>query len=209
MSIYAVANNIVKATGYLPQRIVFNIKTYYENKARQGRKIIGPAIIICNHHTVYDYAGLLFLFWNRTLRVQMAEVLFEKKPLGIFLKAMGGIYVNRDITDYGFIDESESILRKGGVVGIFPESRIPREGEEKPLPFAPSAAYLALRSGFKVIPVYTNGKYFSKERARMVIGVPMNASDYVDESLTDKENIERVTEAFRDKIIELGKLIEQ
>lgn len=209
MSIYAILNGVVKVTAYLPQRIVFNIKTYYENKTRQSRRIDGPAIIICNHHTVYDYAGLIFLFPGRTLRVQMAEVLFEKKLLGVFLKAMGGIFVNRKANDYSFVDASTEILRKGGVVGIFPESRIPLPDEEKPLPFAPSAAYIALSTGVKVIPVFSNGKYFTRERARMVIGEPMCASDYVDESLTDKENIARVTEVFRNKIIELGKLIDE
>ena len=92
-------NAFVKATGWLPQKIAFRTKIEYEDKAVQDRHIKGPAIIICNHTSVFDYAVLLFVFFTRTLRVQMAELLFQKQPLGLFLKMMGGIYVIRDTHD--------------------------------------------------------------------------------------------------------------
>ena len=197
-------NWFVKITAWLPQRIVFNTKVYYQDKSVQGRHIKGAAIIASNHTSVFDYAALLFVFFTRTLRVQMAEVLFDKKPLGLFLKMLGGIYVNRDIHNFDFLYKSEEILKKGGVVGTFPESRIPRPGEKTPLAFKPSTAYLALTANVPVIPVYTNGKYFCKERARVIIGTPMNPMDYADDSLDDKENIALFTNALRQRIIELG-----
>ena len=64
-------------------------------------------------------------------------------------------------------------------------------------------AYLALRSGAPVIPVFTDGKYFSLRRARVMIGEVMYAGDYMDDSLSERENIVRVNKAFRDKIMEL------
>lgn len=197
-------NGFVKVTGWLAQKIVFRTKIYYENKKIQARKIKGAAIIISNHTAVYDYAAFLFVFPTRTLRYQMAEVLFQKKGLGRFLKAMGGIKVDRNSFNFGFIEESKRILEKGGVVGIFPESRLPKPGEEKPLPFKPSAAYLALYSGVPVIPVYTNGEYFTKKRAGVMIGTPMNAAELYDESKDEKTNLAEISEKFRQKIIELG-----
>lgn len=198
-------NGFVKVTGYLIQKIIFRTKIYYEDKKVQSRKIKGPAIIISNHTSVYDYAVFLFVFPFRTLRYQMAEILYKKKVLGLFLKCMGGIYVNRDTHDFSFIYKSEEILSRGGVVGIFPESRIPLPNEERPLPFKVSAAYLALSSNVPVIPVYTDGVYFKKSRARVIIGTPLLASDFVDQNLNDKQNLERVSEALRNRIIELGK----
>ncbi|MBQ1685110.1 MAG: 1-acyl-sn-glycerol-3-phosphate acyltransferase, partial [Clostridia bacterium] len=109
--------------------ICFRTKVYYENKAVQSRRIRGSAILVSNHTAVYDYAVMLFVFFTRTLRYQMAEVLFRKKVLGPFLKNMGGILVDRDSTNYSFMSESARILEQGGVVGIFPEGRLPREGE--------------------------------------------------------------------------------
>ena len=37
----------------------------------------------------------------------------------------------------------------------------------------------------------------------------MYADDIADDNLSDRENIERVTEAMRNKIIELGKMLDE
>lgn len=198
-------NAFVKITAYLPQLLIFRTKVYYEDKSAQSRRIKGGAIIISNHTSVWDYAEYLFVFFFRTLRAQMAEVLFEKKPLGLFLKMMGGIRVNRGANDFACVTKSEKILEKGGVALIFPESRLPLKGEERPLPFKPGAAYLALLSGAPVVPVFTNGKYFSKKRARVIIGKPIYARDLIDDSLSEKENLARITDIMRDRIISLEK----
>ena len=191
------------------QAIVFRLRVLYEDSAVQTRRIKGPAIIISNHTTVFDYAAFLFVFFSRTLRYQMAEVLFKKRPLGLFLRMLGGIRIDRDSRDYGFIARSEDILRNGGVVGIFPEGRLPREGEERPLPFRPGAAYLALLTGVKVIPVYTGGGYFAKGRSKVVVGAPFYAAELTEEGLTEKENIDLVSRRMRERVIELGKLSDE
>lgn len=198
-------NWLVKITGWPPYRIVFNTAVYYEDKSVQGRKIKGPAIVICNHTSVWDYALLLFVFLTRTLRCQMAEVLFKKKGLAWFLRCMGGIFVDRHELSSGFIGKSGEILKSGGVVEIFPESRLPLKGEERPLPFKASAAMIALKAEVPVIPVYTNGCYFTTKRARVIIGKPINVHNYVSEERTEKENIRYISEVLREKIIDLEK----
>ena len=198
-------NAFVRVTAYPVQLPIFRTKVYYEDRRVQSRRIKGGAIVICNHTSVWDYAALMFVFFFRTLRAQMAEVLFEKQPLGLFLKMMGGVRVDRNVYDFGFVSQSQRILEKGGVVEIFPESRLPLKGEERPLPFKPSAAYLGLLSGAPMIPVFTNGAYFSKKRARVIIGKPLYARALTDDSLSEKENIARVSEALREKIISLEK----
>ena len=197
-------NWFAKITGWPVQFLCFRTRVYYENAAC-SRRIKGPAIIISNHTSVFDYAVYLFVFFSRTLRFQMAEVLYRKKLLGWFLRRMGGIYVNRDGFDFGFVTKSEDILRGGGVVGIFPESRIPKPGEERPLEFKTSAAYIALRSDAPVIPVVTNGSYFSKKRARVMIGEPINVRDLSDPDLGEKEDLKNVSAKLRERIIELEK----
>ena len=202
-------NFFVKVTGWLVQKIVFRTKIYYEDKKIQSRKIKGPAIIASNHTSVWDYCIFVFVFLFRTLRYQMAEVLFKKKVLGLFLKLMGGIYVNRDTHDFSFIDKSNDLLNKGWVVGCFPESRLPLPNEERPLEFKVSTIYLALQNGVEIIPLYTNGVYFKKARARVMIGKPFDARKCVDDSLSEKENVERITKLLRERIIELGKKLDE
>lgn len=202
-------NAFVKITGWIPQKLILRTKILYEDASVQKRSIHGPAILISNHTAVFDYAIWLFVFYSRTLRFQMAEVLFRKKPLGLLLRALGGIYVDRDAHNFSFISDSERILSKGGVVGIFPESRLPLPDEERPLPFKPSAAYLALSAGVPVIPVYTNGRYWKRERAVVIIGTPMDVSLLTKEGCSDKENIERVSQAMRERVVELGKKLDE
>jgi len=200
-------NGFLKLTAWLPQLICFRTRIYYENKTIQSRRISGPAIIVCNHRSVFDLAGILFTFFSRTVRFQIAELQFEKKVLGKLLTAIGGIRVDRFSSNMSFMADSEAVLRKGGVIGIFPEGRLPRPGEETPLPFRPGAAYLSIMSGIKVIPVYTTGSYFSRKRNRLVIGTPMDPAEYLKNGMTEKESISLFAEAMRTKITELEKLI--
>lgn len=198
-------NLFTKVTAWPVQWICFRTKILYEDKKVQGRKIRGSAIVISNHTSVFDYAVFLFVFWSRTLRCQMAEVLFEKIPLGYLLKGLGGIRIDRNNYDFSFLARSQAILKAGGVVGIFPESRLALPGEERPLPFKPSAAYLALQSHVPVIPVYTNGRYFQKKRAIVLIGKPLDVMSAVDPALSEKEQIAAASEYMRNRIIALEK----
>jgi 1-acyl-sn-glycerol-3-phosphate acyltransferase len=202
-------NWFTKITAWLVQKICFRTKVYYENKAAQGRYIRGVAILISNHTSIYDYAVFLFVFFTRTLRYQMAEVLFRKPLLRKFLKLMGGIFVDRDSHDFSFMEKSQKILEKGGVVGVFPEGRIPEGDEEKPTEFKPGVTQLALSSGAPIIPVYTNGRYFKKERARVIIGEPIYVAELYDEKEDYKTNLDRITKELRNRIIKLGNSLEE
>ena len=202
-------NTFTKVTGWIVQKICFRTKIYYEDRAAQGRSIKGPAIIISNHTSIFDYAVFLFVFFGRTLRYQMAEVLFRRKILAAFLRCMGGIYIDRNSHDFEFMLKCEKILTDGGVVGIFPEGRIPDEGEERPLPFREGAAQLAITTGVPVIPIYTNGSYFNKKRARVIIGKPICVSDLIDEQGDYKENLQIVITEMRECIIGLGNSLKE
>lgn len=202
-------NYFVKITGWLVQKIIFRTKIYYEDKKVQSRRIKGKAIIVSNHTSVYDYAVYLFVFFFTTLRCQMAEILYRKKFLALFLKMMGGIYVNRDVHDLSCLDKSNEILSKGGKVLIFPEGRIPKKDEERPLEFKPGAVILALMSEAPIIPIYTNGIYFSKKRVRVIIGTPIKIENLIDKNLSEKENIDIVNKVIKEKIIELGRMLDE
>lgn len=199
----------VKITGWPVQWLCFRTKVSYENRAVQSRRIKGSAIVVSNHTSVFDYAVLLFVFFGRILRTQMAELLFKKGLLGPFLKGMGGIYVDRDSHNLGFVQQSIAILEKGGVVCVFPEARLARPGETRPLPFQTSPFYIALESGAPVIPVYTNGSYFQKKRARVRIGTPIDVRAMWDPDTDEKINLEHITDAVRNRVIELGQELER
>lgn len=202
-------NAFTKLTGWPVQFFCFRTKVYYEDRSEQGRHIRGPAILVSNHTAVYDFAVYMFVFWTRILRCQMAELLFEKPFLGRLLRRLGGIRVDRTGYDFGFLNESLAVLQKGGVVEVFPESRIPLPGEATPLEFKVSAAWLALASGVPVIPVVTNGSYFNRKRAQVLIGRPLLAADLTEEGLDEKQTLRLVSDRLRERIIELEKLLNE
>ena len=203
-------NWFVKLTGWLPQLIFFRIRVTYEDKAKQSKRLKGRAILVSNHNTLMDFAILLFVFWRRTLRCAVAEVMYRKNFLmSLLLKLLGCVKVDRDSHDFGFLNRLKHVLDRGGVVEIYPEARLPQKGETALLEFKPSYVYLALETSAPIVPIYQNGNAFGKGRAEVVIGTPIDVAALYDATLSEKENIQKINEYVRSKIIELGKTLEK
>ena len=195
----------IRITGYPVYRFRANPKYKYEDRKTQGRLIWGKSIIVSNHTTVWDFGFWLYALPLRAHRCIMADVLLHKNFfLTLFLKMNQGIFVSREVQDLGFIRKSEKVLNRGGVVQIFPEARIANDDEERPLPFTPSFVYLALKCNAPIIPLYSSGNYFKKERTKAAIGKPIYASELYDKGKSRKENLVAIAETVRQKIIELG-----
>jgi len=195
----------VKVTGVLPYLILVHPKVKWLEGS--SKKIKGPAIVISNHTALFDFVIMLFLFWRNIVHWQIAEVLSNKRVLGPFLKSMGCITVDRYKMDFSFLGESSDVLEDGGIVGIFPEARLPRPEEERPLEFKPSAAFLALKADVPVIPVCTNGKYLKNlgQRCKVVVGAPFYVSELSDSKLSEKENLINISSKIRQRIIDMGR----
>ena len=199
----------VRITGYPVYRLWVNPRFRYEDRKVQGRLIKGKAIIVSNHTTVWDFGFWLYALPFRAHRCIMADVLKHINFfLTLFLKMNQGIFVSRKAQDLGFIKQCQHILDRGGVVQVFPESRIAEADEEKPLPFKPSFVHIALESNAPIIPLYSSGDYFKKGRVRAAIGKPIYVKDLYDESKSHKENLLEIAEFVRRKVIELGESFE-
>ena len=81
--------------------------------------------------------------------------------------------------------------------------------EVSELPRLSFRARRALCCGVPLIPVYTNGSYFKKERARVMIGKPVDPAAFSSSDRSDKENIQAVNEKIREKLLDLEKLLEE
>ncbi len=199
-----------KITGWLPYVLINRPKYYYEDKKVQSRKIRGKAIVMPNHHSVWDFGTMLFAFPSRNLHCLVAELIYDKgKVMHFFMKALGSIRVERNDLDFTFLDEANKVLQKKGVIEFYPEARLAAEGEEKPLPFKTSLAYLALLSGAPVIPVVTNGGIWKGKRMRVLIGKPIDVQPLCEKDKDERENIQLITDKLREKIIELNNELEK
>ena len=69
--------------------------------------------------------------------------------------------------------------------------------------FSPFTDYF-LKKTQEIIPIYTNGSYGKKKRARVIIGEEIYLSKLYNNNLSKKENVENLTEYVRNTIISLG-----
>ncbi len=191
-----------KLTGVLPGLLLFKPRVLYIDKATQGKRLPKGSILMSNHRSLMDFVLYLCLFWRNTIRFLMAEVLFRKgKAFAWMLFSLGGIYVDRDAFDFSFMHESIATLDRGGIVGIFPEGRLPVNG--KPWPFKPSVVYIALHSGAPIIPVYTDGNYGLTKRATVVIGAPIRLEEQYQGQNPTEQELARLTSYLEEKVGEL------
>lgn len=192
----------VKLTGVIPALLFFKPKIYRVGEKSQLKK---GMILVSNHKSLMDFVLYLIVFFGKTIRFLMAEVLFNKgKLFAHFLFAIGGIYVNRDACDLSFIDESVRQLHKKGNVAVFPEGRLPVGN--KAFPFKPGVTFIAVKANAPILPVYTDGNYGLFKRARVVIGEPFNITDYIQGELNEKE-YERLTLIIKEKTYALKEYI--
>lgn len=199
-----------KITGYIPNLIYLRRKTYYINNNEKYKKFKEPAIIISNHKSLIDFPLYMFTFFKRRVRPLVAEITYNKnKPLKTLLKLLGGIKVDRDNYDFGFMGEAINALDNGDMVLIFPEGRLPDKEEEELLEFKPSFIYIALEAEVPIIPAYTNGKYGFKGKTRTIIGEKIYLKDLMDKNKTTEENIQYLCEYMKNYIIELREILNE
>lgn len=189
----------VKVTGYIPAWLFFKPKVHLAEGA--SRRLPKGCILVSNHQSLLDFVLYLIVFPFRSIRFLMAEVLFGKNPvLRTFLYCIGGIRVDRDGKNFSFISDSLEVLDQGGNVGIFPQGRLPVG--EKPFPFTPSTAFIALHADKPIVPVYTDGGYGLFKRSQVVIGAPMVLNEYFPE-LQDKQRLRALTEMLQKTVYDL------
>ena len=197
----------VKLTGVPLALLFFKPKVYYVDKKTQSLRLPKSCILMSNHKSLMDFVLYLCLFFGKTIRFLMAEVLFNKgKLFASFLFGIGGIYVNRDNYDFGFMYETIKVLDKGGIVGIFPQGRLPVGDKE--WPFKPSVTYIALNSDVPIVPVYTDGNYGLFKRAKVVVGTPIDIHEYCTQKNPDEAEIKRLTEMLQSKVDELKEFLD-
>ena len=154
----------------------------------------GGALILANHRGPVDP---LFIFATNAFRrdgykVRVVEFMTAREycelrgPLGWIVKNMRVIPVNRTGTDMEAAKEALRRLKQGRIVGVFPEGRL-NQGEGL-LPGNPGIAWLALRGGVPVYPVFIhnapragNGMvepFYTRQKVRVTYGEEIDLSRF-------------------------------
>ena len=185
--------------------LFFKRKTYYEdgNPHRKSRRFKGPKLIISNHYCVLDFMLNMFLVLPRKLWVVASEHAYRNKLQGFGMRFFGGIPCDRRIRSMRFMDRSVEVLKRGGLVQIFPEGKNTDDGQIGP--FYASYIVIAHRAGVPIIPIMTDGNYGFFKRTHVLVGNEIDLKDYItaEGPIIPRDQLESANEAIRSKVLAL------
>lgn len=177
-------------------KIVYRIRIIgKENVPKEG------ALLFCGNHRTYLDPPLITVTAGRKMSFMAKEELKQQALMRFLCFTFDGIWVKRDSKDIGSLKTAMKLLKNGGCIGIFPEGT--RNGMEKnDGKLKNGAAYMALKTGAKIVPIGIQGpaKLFSKNT--IIYGESLDFSQYASGKI-DKEIEDKVSEELKEKIIEL------
>lgn len=180
-------------------KIVYRVKVIgKENIPQDGN------LLFCGNHRTYLDPPLIIVTSGRYMRF-LAKYELKKNPLFAFLGVVyDGIFVKRDEKDIGALKTALKTLKEGKCVGLFPEGT--RNGLEKnDGKVKNGAAYLALKTNSKVIPIGIVGPAKPFTKNAIIYGKPLDFSEYATLKKIDKEFENEVSEIIMNEIIKLSK----
>ena len=174
--------------------VVYRVKVIGTDNIPKDKK---QPLIYCGNHRTYKDPPLIVVTAKRHVRFLAKEEL-KKNPLFAFLGVVfGGIYVKRDSKDVSALKTTLKALKNGESIALFPEGT--RNGIEKGEKAKDGAAFFAVRTGAKVIPVGIKGREKPFKKMTIKYGKPMDFSN------RSKDELDEITDEIMKEIIELSK----
>jgi 1-acyl-sn-glycerol-3-phosphate acyltransferase len=163
-------------------RVIFSTLFRWQVIGRENIPNAGPVVLVSNHIDILD-PPLLGSALDRKVSFMAKEQLFRIPVLSFFIREFGAFPVKRGAADKQSIRKALTILKDGGMLGIFPEGTRSKTG--KLGKGMPGAALFALRTDSTVIPVAIIGPYRWFGGLKVVYGSPMDMSVFKAESSSD------------------------
>lgn len=188
----------------------FRVRVRHESKEHRQSTFLfkGPAVIISNHNHFLDFIILLYVFAFRYIRCIVGKTLYESSRfLETILNGFGCIKVDRFSFDMEFFFKAMDVLKKKGLILIFPEGKFSVDGKINE--FKSTAALLAIQAGVPVIPVYHTANYGFFKRTDVMVGDRIYLKDFCKSKTPSEKELLELTEMLRNKIIELKELSEK
>lgn len=160
----------------------------------------GAYIVCANHVSMIDPIFVGIALPHRMYFMAKAE-LFRNKLLGILLHGLGAFPIKRGEADIRSIKTSLKLLNSGKILALFPEGTRNKTDE---VVAEPGIAMLAIKSKVPVIPAAIISSYKFFRRTKVIIGKPIELTDYYDRKLLN-EDYHKISLEIMNKINELKK----
>ncbi len=166
---------------------------------RQAPLPQGPVILCCNHFHMLDPLNTAMITRRQVFYMAKKE-LFEHKFVGWLITHLGAFPVDRNNNDVSSMRKSLALLKEGKILGIYPEGTRSKDGQVHA--FHSGAAMFALRTGAALVPVGFSNPYKLGKKVKMLVGAPMDISDFAGHKPTS-EDIQRLNTRLRETVIAL------
>lgn len=160
----------------------------------------GACVYISNHYTLLDPAYIAATTWEGIHFIGKKSIM--KAPvIGAIARKAKTIPVSRDGNDVRALLDCFKCLKNNEKIAIFPEGTRNRTGVELQ-PFKHGAAVMAIKAKVPVIPImmYKKPRFF--RCTHILIGEPIELTEYYDRKLTEADFI-KADEKLRDHMIEM------
>ena len=145
----------------------------------------GACVFVGNHYTLFDIVYPACLTWDGIHFLSKKENM-NAPLLGGLCRAVKVISVNRDGNDVRALLDCFKCLKNGEKISVYPEGTRNKTDAEM-LPFKHGAAVMAIKAKVPVIPVmlYSKPRFF--RCTHVLVGDPVDLSEFYDRKLTDEE----------------------
>ena len=189
-----IARVIVRTAIRLYFVVVYRVKIEGRENLPKDKK---EPLIFCGNHRTYADPPLIVVTAKRHVRFLAKEELRKNKFFAFLGLVFDAIYVKRDSKDVSALKTTLKALKDGESIALFPEGT--RNGMEKGEKAKDGAAFFAVRTGAKVIPVGISGGEKPFKKMYIKYGALLDFSG------RSKDELDQVTDEIMEKIVELTK----
>ena len=194
--------DLAKATLYLPNFLIFPTKFHYiGNASRKDRRIKDRGMIVSKHYSFLDPPILDIHYMSRRVHIVIAEELYTSNPW--LFKHLMCIEYRRiaSASDPKCFMQIINFLRANGVVAIYPEGHITKDGVGD---IHNGAAYFAMMTNSPIYIYWMSDPYKLFRRNHVMIGETIYPDKILTkEELKDKANVVKIQEVLNKRILEL------
>lgn len=174
--------------------MVYRVKVIGTENIPKNKK---EPLIYCGNHRTYKDPPLIVVTAKRHVRFLAKEELRKNKFFEFLGVVFDGIYVKRDSKDVTALKTVLKAIKNGESIALFPEGT--RNGMEKGQKAKDGAAFFAVKTGAKVIPVGISGGEKPFKQMTIRYGKPLDFSN------RSKDELDEITDEIMKEIIELTK----
>ncbi len=187
---------IIKAIVAVVIRMFFRVRVVGE----ENLPMEGGCVVCANHSSNWDGVFLIGAL-KRRIYFMGKDELFHVIGLGAILRSIGIIPVKRNASDIGAVRTAIKTLNDGKALGIFPSGTRVKAGEK--VEVKSGVAFIAIKAGSPVIPIYIDCNYRLFGKATIYVGKGEDMSVYGKAKLSSEE-LSKISAGLFDSITALA-----